>query len=108
MEVVRAALDLHVDRGSAGEPLLRVEAVGDDVDGLERFERRDVGGHVRQPDVRRAHAVDADVVRAAGRAIHVEHQRARRIRRDRVRFGRRREAGQHPEQRLIVPVQGRR
>src|SRR5205807_10580201 len=64
MEIVGAALDLNIDRGSAGEPLLAVETVGHDVDGLERFERRHVGRNMRQPDVGGAHAVDPNVIGA--------------------------------------------
>ena len=101
---VGPALDLRVDRRAAGQTLLRVEAVGDDVDRFERFQRRNVGGDVRQPDVGRADAVDADVVRAAARAVHVEDERARGIGRHRVRFRRRREPGQHAEQVLVVAV----
>ena len=101
---VGPALDLRVDRRAAGQTLLGVEAVGDDVDRFERFERRNVGGDVRQPDVGRADAVDADVVRAAARAVDVEHQRARGIGRHRVRLRRRREPGQHAEEVLVVAV----
>ena len=63
---------------------------------------------MRQPDVGRAHAVDADVVRAAAGAVDVEHERTRGVRRHRVRFGRRRESRQHPEQVLVVAVQRHR
>ena len=103
-KIVRAALDLDVDGGSTREPLLGVEAARHDVDGLQRFERRDVRRHVRQPDVGGAHAVDPDVVGAAAGAVDVEHQRARRIGGHRVCLSRRREAWQHAEQVLIVPV----
>ena len=101
---VGAALDLRVDRRAAGQALLRVEAVGDHVDGFERFERWHVGRDVRQPDIGRADAVDADVVRAAAGAVDVEDQRARRIGRHRVRFRRRREPRQRAEQVLVVAV----
>ena len=63
---------------------------------------------MRQPDVGRAHAVDADVVRAAARAVDVEHERPRRVGRHRVRLRRRSESGQDAEHVLIVPVEGYR
>ena len=108
MKRVRPALDLHVDGGSAGKTLLGVEAAGHHVDRLERFERGDVGRHVRQPDVGRAHAVDADVVRAAARAVDVEHEGTRRVGRHRVRLRRWSESGQDAKHVLIVPVEGYR
>ena len=59
---------------------------------------------MRQPDVGGAHPVDPDVIGAAAGAVDVEHQRARRVGRHRVRLRRRREARQHAEQVLIVPI----
>ena len=108
MEVVRAALDLRVDGRSARETLLRIEAARDDVDGIERLERRHVGRDVRQPDVGRADPVDADVVGAAARAVDVEDERARRIRGYRVRLRGRREAREHAEEVLVVTVERHR
>ena len=103
VQVVGSALDLHVHRGAAREPLLGIEAVGDDVDGVDRFERRNVGRHVRQPDVGSGHTVDADVIRASAGSVDVEGQGARWIRGNRVRVFRHAEAGEGLEQALVVP-----
>jgi hypothetical protein len=37
-QIVRAALDLHVDRRAASHPLIGIEAVGDHANRLDRFE----------------------------------------------------------------------
>ena len=63
---------------------------------------------MRQPDVGRRGAFDADRVRVPGRAVHVELQRARGIRRNRVGVRRRREARNRHEQILVVAVRRHR
>ena len=88
-QCVRAALDLHVDGGATRQPLLGIEVVRDHVHRLDRFERWNVRHHVRQPDIRGAHAVDARVVALVTGAVDVEGERAGGVRRDRVRILRR-------------------
>ena len=80
--------DMPPDRPSSASKLL-----GDDADRLDRFERRDVRGDVRQPEVVRDGAFDADRVGVLRRAVGAEDEAARRIHRDRMHVLRRRDAG---------------
>ena len=102
---IRSAARLHVDGRPAGEPLLRVKAVGDDVDFLNRLEGRDVGDDVRQLNVRGADAVNPRVVLIVARAVDREFQRSRRVARDRMRIGRRGETRQHAVDLLVVAAE---
>ena len=97
---------LQIDGRPAGEALLRVHAVGDDVDLLDRLESRDVGDHVRKLDVGGADAVDAGIVLIVARPVDRELERPRRVGGDRVRVAGGRKAGQHSVHLLIVPTQG--
>ena len=102
VQLVAAALDAHVRRHAAGQAVVGVEAAGDDADRLDRLERRDVGGHVRQPQVVRDRAFDADGVGVLGGAAGAEDQAAGGVDRDRVHVLRRRHARDHHEQVLVV------
>src|SRR5436309_6709044 len=102
---VRSALCLEVNGGSAGKSLLGGEAVGDNVDLLDRFEGRDVGDHVRKKNVVSTHAVNTSVVLVVAGPVDVELQRTGRVGRDRVGIERRREAGQGSINLLVVPTQ---
>ena len=99
---VGAALDQHVGRHPARQSLIGVERAGGHADRFDRLERRDVGGDVRQPEVVRDRALDADRVRVARRAVRAERQAARRVDRHRVHVLGRRDAGHGDEQVLIV------
>ena len=78
LEVVGARLGLDRRRRATGHALRRVEAVGRDVDVLDRLDRGDVADVMRQPHVDAGGAVDArDVVVAVG-AVDVGRQRAAR------------------------------
>ena len=72
VKLVGAALELNIDGGAAGEPLLGVEGAGHDVDGLNCLERRDVGGDVRRLGIGRRRAVDARVIDLIAGAVDVE------------------------------------
>ena len=73
-----------------------------DADRLDGLERRDVRGDVRQPQVVRDRAFDADRVGVPRRAVRAEDQAARRVDGDRMHVLRRRDAGHGDEQVLIV------
>src|SRR5262245_18430916 len=79
MDGVGSAFDLHVDCSSSRQTLLRIKAVGDDVDGLDRLQCGNVSRYVGEPNVVLAGAVNADVVGAVRRAIYVERQSSRRV-----------------------------
>ena len=49
MKVVRPGLRDDRDRGAAGESLLRIEVVGNDIHGVDGLGRRDISGVMRQP-----------------------------------------------------------
>ena len=66
---VRAALNLHVHRRTAGHALFSVEAVRDDVHRLDGLNRRRVGLQTLNPLVRRADTVETEH-RVRGRARH--------------------------------------
>jgi hypothetical protein len=72
VHLVGAAFDGHVDGGAAGQPLLGVEAAGNNVHLLDRLERRDVGDDMRQLHGGGTHAVDARIVLVVARAVDVE------------------------------------
>ena len=98
--------DLVIDRrrGAAGHAVVGVEAVGRDVDGLDRLGRLDVADVVRQPDVDRDRAVDAGGVAVRLGAVDPGAQRpAGRVDLGVLELGRRR-AGHQVDERLIVPV----
>ncbi len=102
--LVGARLGGHRDRRAARHALRRIEAVGRDVDRLDRLGRRDVAGVVGQPHVDGGRTVDTrDVVVAVG-AVDVGRQRAARGVGLRVLEGRRRGTGHQVHQRLVVPV----
>ena len=75
VNLVSAAAGLDVDRGAARKSLLGVKTVRDDIDFLDRFQRRYVRRDVRQLDVVRTHAVDARIVLVVARPVDVEFQR---------------------------------
>ena len=62
MELVGPRLDLDVDRCTTGHSLLRVEAVGNDVDHLNRILRWNVGDNVRQPRIADSRTIEPRVV----------------------------------------------
>ncbi len=79
MQGVRSALDLHVHRRAAGHALLGIEAVGDDVDRLDRFDGRRVGLQALNPLVRRADAVETEHRVRVRRAVDCDLHRSRRV-----------------------------
>ena len=89
---VGAALDLQVDGGTASQALLGVKRAGDDVDDLDRLQRRVDARHVGQIGVVARRSVDADVVGLVGSAIDRVAHSAGRVRGHRVSVGRGREA----------------
>jgi hypothetical protein len=103
-QVVGARLGRHRHRRAAGHALRRVEAVGRDVDVLDRLGRRDVAGVVGQPDVDGRRAVDAGGVGVARRAVDVGRERAPRRVGLRVLELRRRRARHQVHEGLVVPV----
>ena len=76
---VRAALDLHVHRRAAGHPLLRIEAVGDDVHRFDGFDRGGVGLQALDPLVRGADAVEPEDRVGIRRAVDGHLHRPRRV-----------------------------
>ena len=93
VQVVGAALNLDVDRGSASQALLRIEAVGNDIDGFDGFQGWHKGGYVRQPRGVIGGAVDPGVIDAVTGAIHVEGESPRRVTGHGVSIGGRPEPG---------------
>src|SRR3954468_2933930 len=47
MHCICTALDLHIDGATTSQALLRVKTVGDDIDAIDGFQRRDVRGDMR-------------------------------------------------------------
>lgn len=84
VNLVGAAADLNVDSGAAGLPLFGGEAVGDHVDGFDRFERRYIRGDVRQPGLLAGGAVYADEHARGRGTVDIGLERARGIGRHRV------------------------
>ena len=105
VKLVGAALELNIDCGAAGEPLLGVKAAGHDVDGLNRFERRNVGRDVREPGIGGGRAVDARVVDLIARAVYVERKRTRRVGLNRVNLRGGSKAGKGLVELLVVATQ---
>ena len=102
--IVRSGLDRDADRRAARHSLLGVEAVGDDVHGLDRLGRRHVGDDVRQPGVADRRAVHARVVVGTRDAVEVGHQGALRVARVGVRVrGRARARNQLVELLEVAP-----
>ena len=102
MKLVGAALDQHVGRHTARQPLIGVEGARRHADRFDGFERRNIRRDVRQPQVVRNGAFDANGVGVAGRAVRAERQTARRVDGHRVHVLRRRDARDGDEQTLIV------
>src|SRR5205807_3503069 len=69
MQIVSAALGLHVDGSAIGETLVGAGTAGDHVDGFDGFHGRRIGGEELHPGVGGTHAVDEDVGAAAAGAI---------------------------------------
>jgi hypothetical protein len=57
---IRAALDLHVDGGTASHPLVRLEVARHDVHGFDRFDSRAVGLKARNPLIRDRHPIEPE------------------------------------------------
>ena len=92
-------------RGGAGRhAVFGVEAVGGDVDGIDRLGGLNVTDVVWQPDVDRDRAVDARRVAVRLRAVDPGAQRARRSVDGRVLLLKRRRAGHEVHQRLVVAI----
>src|SRR2546429_376417 len=102
MEIVGAALDLHIYCAAAGQSLLRIEAVRDDVNSLDGFHRRYVSGDVRKPNVVAAGAIDTHVVGARAGSVYVVAQCPRGVRRHRVLIGWHWKARNHPKHALVI------
>ena len=102
MQLVRAALDQHVRRHAAGQSLIGVERARRHADRFDRFERGHVRGDVRQPQIVRDGAFDADRIRIARRAVRAEREPARRVHRDGMHVLGRRDARNGDEQILII------
>src|SRR5215471_13237167 len=88
MKVVRAALDLHIDCAPAGQTLLGIETVGDNIHRLDGFHRWHVSGNVRKPNVVAAGAINTYVVGAGAGSVHIVPKGPRRVRGHRVLVGR--------------------
>src|SRR5205085_5737357 len=71
MQSVGSALDLHVYRGSPRQTLLRVEAVGDEIDGIDGLESGNKSGNVRQPGRVIGGSINARIVDAVTDAIGI-------------------------------------
>ncbi len=69
MHLVGAALQLHRHRRATREALLRIRAVGYDVDALDCFRRRNEGRVLLNPGVGRAHTFDANVRPLCSRTV---------------------------------------
>src|SRR4051812_37366065 len=97
MELVASTLGLNADRGSAGQTLLRIKAVGDYVDRFDSFQRRDIRRYPGQLHIGGSSSVDARVVRTPAGAVYVEGEPSGRIGRDGVCVAGRGEARQRSE-----------
>ena len=84
VELVRAGLGDHRDRGAARHALLGVEVAGGDVDRVDGLRRRHVDRVVRQPDEDVGGAVELGVVAVARGAVDVRGQRAGGCRADAI------------------------
>ena len=104
VKVVGPGFGLHGDGRASGQPLLRIEVVGRNIHGLNRFLRRHVQRMMRQPRQHRGGAVQAGVVAVPGCPVHVRSQGSRRRIRHRIlKVGRCRARNQVNET-LVVPV----
>ena len=108
VEVVRARFREHVDGCASSHAGLGVHAVGHDVDGLDRFQRRTVGHETRKPDERVAGAVNPGVVSLVGLSADRRHLRLLGIGGKRMGGSRRRHAGHERQQGRVVPDAGHR
>ncbi len=108
VQVVGAALGLHIDGGAAGQTGLGVETAGSHVHRFDGLQRGHVRGLVRQPDVDGLGAVNLSTVNAVAGAVDVESQGARRVRRNGVLVPRRAEPRHRDEEVLVVPAQRHR
>jgi len=71
MDLVGAALNLYVDRSAARQANLRVVTVCYRVDGLDGFQRWNVGCKSLNEIVRRRGAVDPCVIHLGCSSVHV-------------------------------------
>ena len=76
VKLIRPGLGHHRDRGAPGHALVGVEVVGGDVDDLDRLRGLDVAHVMREPDVDRDRAVDAEGVVVPRRPVDAGGQRA--------------------------------
>ena len=108
VEVVGAGFREHVDGRASSHACLGVHAVGHDVDGLDRFERRAVGDEARKPDERVAGAVDPGIVSLVALPADGSRQRLLRIGGQGMGGRGRRDAGHESQQCRVVPYAGHR
>ena len=71
MELVRAGLDLHIHRCSAGCSLLGVKRIGHDVYGFNGICRRHVGDVLRQPRIGVLSTIDPRIVSLDGLPVDI-------------------------------------
>src|SRR5690606_24487909 len=69
VELIGAALELHVDDRASGHPLLGVEAVGGDIHRLDGFQVRHHGALPHGPDVHVAGAIEISGYGGAAGAV---------------------------------------
>ena len=100
--IVRARFDGYADRGSSGEALFRIHAIRDHVHRFDRFNRRNVCRVLRQPYMSVASPIDACIIRALRRTVHLRNEPLLGIRNDRILWPRRAKARYKFQQRLVV------